>query len=73
MLCQKSGPDPDVFLSIVKRKDLTLKLSSFEGLLSDVYRQEWVVNSKASFKTAETVIDYLGSYTHRVGLSNDRL
>ena len=27
MLCQKCRPDPDVLLSIVKRKDLTLKLS----------------------------------------------
>ena len=27
MLRQKCRPDPDVFLSIVKRKDLTLELS----------------------------------------------
>ena len=47
--------------------------TAFEGLLTDLYHQAWVVNSKPSFQTAETVIDYLGRYTHRVALSNDRL
>jgi len=41
--------------------------------LTDLYRYEWVVYCKPPFKNAETVIDYLGRYTHRVALSNDRL
>jgi len=46
---------------------------AFEEMLTDLYRQEWVVYCKPPFKSAETVIDYLGRYTHRVALSNDRL
>ena len=47
--------------------------SAFEALLTELYSQQWVVNCKPSFKSAETVIDYLGRYTHRVAISNDRL
>jgi len=46
---------------------------AFEAMLSDLYRQDWVVYCRPPFKNAETVIDYLGRYTHRVALSNDRL
>jgi len=45
----------------------------FDELLSDLYKQEWVVYCKPPFKNAETVMDYLGRYTHRVAISNDRL
>ena len=41
--------------------------------MSDLYKQDWVVYCKPPFKNAETVIDYLGRYTHRVAISNDRL
>ena len=41
--------------------------------MTDLYRHEWVVYCKPPFKNAETVIDYLGRYTHRVALSNDRI
>ena len=47
--------------------------NAFEPLLTELYSQQWVVNCKPSFKSAETVIDYLGRYTHRVAISNDRL
>jgi hypothetical protein len=46
---------------------------AFEALVTDLYRHEWVVYCKPPFKNAETVIDYLGRYTHRVALSNDRI
>jgi hypothetical protein len=46
---------------------------AFEAMVTDLYRHEWVVYCKPPFKNAETVIDYLGRYTHRVALSNDRL
>lgn len=47
--------------------------SVFKKLLTDLYHQEWVVYCKPPFKRAENVIDYLGRYTHRVALSNDRI
>ena len=45
----------------------------FTQLLTDLYHQEWVVYCKPPFKSTETVIEYLGRYTHRVALSNERL
>jgi len=35
--------------------------------------QEWVVYCKPPLKDPRKVMDYLGRYTHRVALSNDRL
>ena len=45
----------------------------FEKLCSTIYAKEWVVDSRPSFKTSESVIDYLGRYTHRVAITNDRI
>ena len=47
--------------------------SAFKRLLTNLYRQEWVVYCKPPLKRPEKVMDYLGRYTHRVALSNDRL
>jgi hypothetical protein len=47
--------------------------SAFKKLLTNLYRQEWVVYCKPPLKNPEKVMDYLGRYTHRVALSNDRL
>ncbi len=47
--------------------------SAFNRLLTNLYQQEWVVYCKPPLKHPEKVIDYLGRYTHRVALSNDRL
>ena len=46
---------------------------AFRTLLDDLYDQQWVVYCKPPFSSAETVMDYLGRYTHRVAISNDRL
>ena len=35
--------------------------------------QEWVVYSKPALARAETVVDYLGRYSHRIALSDHRL
>ena len=47
--------------------------AAFKRLLTNLYRQEWVVYCKPPLKHPEKVMDYLGRYTHRVALSNDRL
>jgi len=47
--------------------------SAFKGLLRELYKQEWVVYCKPPFHSAERVMEYLGRYTHRVAISNDRL
>lgn len=47
--------------------------AAFHGLLKGLYAQEWVVYCKPPFHNAEMVMDYLGRYTHRVAISNERL
>lgn len=46
---------------------------ALEVFLADARRTEWVVYAKRPFGGAEQVVAYLGRYTHRVALSNDRL
>jgi Putative transposase/Transposase zinc-binding domain len=42
-------------------------------LLDRLQRQDWVVYAKRPFGGAEHVVRYLGRYTHRIGISNQRL
>lgn len=46
---------------------------SFKQFLSSLYRKNWVVYCKPPFKKPGDVVEYLGRYTHRVALSNDRI
>src|SRR5260370_1281257 len=46
---------------------------SFARLRGRVSRLSWNVYAKASFKKGKHVLDYLGRYTHRVGIANSRL
>ena len=46
---------------------------AFARFLRPLRRSEWVVYSKAPFDGPARVLDYLGRYTHRVALSNDRI
>lgn len=46
---------------------------SFKAMLDELYEKQWVVYCKPPFTSAETVIEYLGRYTHRVAISNERL
>ena len=50
-----------------------LTRSVFDALRDRLYKQDWVVYAKQPFKGAEHVYRYLGRYTHRVGISNQRL
>jgi hypothetical protein len=45
----------------------------FKILLDKLYKTEWVVYSKAPFKSPEHVLKYLGNYTHKVAISNSRI
>lgn len=45
----------------------------FKKLLDRLYRQKWHVYCKPPFKAAEKVVEYLGRYTHRVAISNERI
>ena len=43
------------------------------NLIQGMYDKEWVVYCKEPFKNANSVIQYLGRYTHRVAISNERI
>ena len=46
---------------------------NFKNLKDRLHRKEWVVYAKRPFGGPEQVFQYLGRYTHKVGLSNQRL
>ena len=45
----------------------------FKELLDFCYAKEWIPYCKKPFKGAESVIKYLGKYTHRIAISNYRI
>lgn len=57
------------FLALFKQKfpDVT------EDLLDACRSKKWVVYCKPPFGSAEKVVSYLGRYTHRVAISNNRI
>jgi len=46
---------------------------AFKQLLAGLYERDWIVYCKPPFRNAGKVLDYLGRYTHRVAISNDRI
>lgn len=62
------------FMDSLKRK---LKkenmLLAFDPQIQKAYKTNWVVNCQPSMANADHVIRYLGQYTHRVAISNDRI
>jgi len=47
--------------------------ATFASYLTDLYQKEWNVYCKPPFGGPEHVMDYLGRYTHRIAISNDRI
>ena len=47
--------------------------SAFYDLVSTLKKKEWIVYCKPPFKNASCVVEYLGRYTHRVAISNNRI
>ncbi len=47
--------------------------AAFSELVRSLRQQPWVVYAKRPFSSPEKVLDYLGRYTHRVALSNNRI
>lgn len=46
---------------------------TFVRHLAELKQQEWVVYAKSPFAGPQQVLDYVGRYTHRVAISNNRL
>ncbi|MGO4948491.1 IS91 family transposase [Blautia sp. Sow4_E7] len=45
----------------------------FKELLDLCYDKDWVPHCKKTFNGAQSVINYLGKYTHRIAISNHRI
>lgn len=45
----------------------------YQELLNTCYEKKWVTDIRESFGGAETVMNYLGRYTHRIAISNSRI
>jgi hypothetical protein len=45
----------------------------FERFRTQLYRKKWIVYCKPPFDGAQGVLGYLGRYTHRIAISNNRI
>lgn len=69
------------FLENMKKEKLEYykKMKEYENpaiyneLMRKMYGKDWIVYCKEPFKNANSVIEYLGRYTHRVAISNERI
>jgi putative transposase/transposase-like zinc-binding protein len=61
------------FLDLLQQADAKGKIETPSGKFQDLRQKDWIVYAKKPFGSPQTVLDYLGRYTHRVALSNDRI
>ncbi len=67
------------FCDELKRLKKELRLSyglqqhNFWKFLRMLRKKKWVVNSKPGFRGKQSVLEYLGRYTHKIAISNYRL
>lgn len=52
---------------------LTHKVAIDKPLRNALFSKKWVVYAKRPFGNAQSVIEYLGRYTHKIAISNHRL
>ena len=60
-------------LKLVEKNQVLIDKYVFQCFIDKLYEKEWVVYCKPPFGNAEHVLEYLGRYTHRVAISNNRL
>jgi hypothetical protein len=57
------------FMESIKRKISTID----KKLTDDLYKKQWIVFAKRPFGNTQSVIEYLGRYTHKIAISNHRI
>jgi len=60
-------------LKLIGDNEQLIEKQVFQCFIDRLYRKEWVVYCKPPFGSAEHVLEYLGRYTHRVAISNNRI
>jgi len=58
---------------IVNKTVVQIADTDISALFNTLYKKEWVVYAKAPFGGPQSVIEYLGRYTHKVAISNHRV
>ena len=58
------------FIALLKER---LSAEMNPQLINELYKKEWVVFAKRPFKGPQSVIEYLGRYTHKIAISNHRI
>lgn len=61
------------FLPIPKSCEELNDPSHFQRFLTNLYSKKWIVYTKQPFENPDSVIKYLGRYTHRIAISNQRI
>ncbi|MGH7927521.1 MAG: IS91 family transposase, partial [Candidatus Binatia bacterium] len=61
------------FLSLLQQARQRGKIEGANNETKPSRQKNWIVYAKKPFGSPQTVLDYLGRYTHRVALSNDRI
>jgi hypothetical protein len=61
------------FLDLLQQAYERGKIPAADNEIKASRQKSWVVYAKKPFGSPRTVLDYLGRYTHRVALSNDRI
>jgi predicted Zn-ribbon and HTH transcriptional regulator len=61
------------FLDLLKQAAEQRRIETTSERVQALREKNWVVYAKRPFGSPQTVLDYLGRYTHRVALSNDRI
>jgi hypothetical protein len=64
-----SNPGLDFYGTVIHLKNPR----ELETFISNLYQKNWIVYCKPPFKNASKVVEYLGRYTHRVAISNNRI
>lgn len=58
------------FIALLKEK-LPTEISP--AFINELYKKDWVVYAKRPFAGPQSVIEYLGRYTHKIAISNHRI
>jgi predicted Zn-ribbon and HTH transcriptional regulator len=61
------------FLDLLQQAGEKGKIEIPSEKLQGLRHKNWIVYAQKPFGSPQTVLDYLGRYTHRVALSNDRI
>jgi len=63
----------DALRQLKEARIIPMSDGAFGTLMASLQGQDWVVYLKRSFHGPEGTLQYLGRYTHRVGITNSRL